>query len=335
MINFPTDPFDGQTLVVGQYTYTWSADRQSWSAIRSLLNADFITNNRVVIRNETVSVDTATGALVVAGGVGIGGDLYVGGEIWSGGFKVITTNDYTPGQGVSIGSILGGTGTEVTITPQGVATIWSSMDLQKVTDLGSTTTNSVNIDNTTSSTDPTTGALTVTGGAGVGGDLWVGGVLHATVSGSINTATNLLGGATGSIPYQSSSGVTDYIGIGSSGTVLISNGTTASWIDVGDLNTTISPYAGIFTITNTTSATSTVSGALQISGGVGVGGDLWIQGYAYSENGRPLYTPSVTVGVAPNVNPRVGDFWIDSNAGIEYQYIQDGTSTFWIQFVGF
>ena len=208
-------------------------------------------------------------------------------------------------------------------------------DLQQVTDQGSTTTNAVNINNTTSSTDPTTGALVVAGGVGVGGDLWVSGVLHATVAGSTNTATNLTGGATGSIPYQSAPGVTDYISIGSSGTVLISNGTTATWVDVGDINATISPYAGIFTITNTTSATSTVSGALQVAGGAGIGGDLWIQGYAYSENGRPLYTPLVTIGVTPHLNPRSGDFWIDSNAGIEYQYIQDGTSTFWIQFVGF
>jgi hypothetical protein len=67
---------------------------------------------------------------------------------------------------------------------------------------------------------------------------------------------------------------------------------------------------------------------------VGVGGDLRVQGEVYSENGTLLYTPKVTFLDVPPADPRIGDFWIDSNTGIEYQYIFDGVSYFWVQFVG-
>jgi hypothetical protein len=38
------------------------------------------------------------------------------------------------------------------------------------------------------------------------------------------------------------------------------------------------PYSGIFTITNTATASSTITGALQVVGGVGIGGDLYVGG---------------------------------------------------------
>ena len=87
-------------------------------------------------------------------------------------------------------------------------------------------------------------------------------------------------------------------------------------------------------ITNTTDAADAYSGALTVAGGVGVGGNLQVHGLIYSEGGTPLYTPKVSFSDVPPGTPRVGDFWIDSNAGIEYQYIYDGASYFWVQFVG-
>jgi hypothetical protein len=50
-----------------------------------------------------------------------------------------------------------------------------------------------------------------------------------TITGSIYTATNISKGATGSIPYQASTGTTLFIPIGQPDTVLVSNGTTATW----------------------------------------------------------------------------------------------------------
>jgi len=53
-----------------------------------------------------------------------------------------------------------------------------------------------------------------------------------------------------------------------------------------------------------------------------------------AEEGTLLYTPRVLVGtssVVTSITPRVGDFWIDSDANAEYQYIQDGADRFWLQ----
>ena len=53
-------------------------------------------------------------------------------------------------------------------------------------------------------------------------------------AGSIaTTSTNLAGGVRGSIPYQDAPGLTAFIGIGTTGTVLTSNGSTATWAEAG------------------------------------------------------------------------------------------------------
>lgn len=58
--------------------------------------------------------------------------------------------------------------------------------------------------------------------------------------------------------------------------------------------------------------------------------------HVYSQDGgleenNLLYTPRVVVGPTPPTIPRVGDFWINSDANAQYQYIQDGTNRFWLQ----
>jgi hypothetical protein len=88
---------------------------------------------------------------------------------------------------------------------------------------------------TVQATSTSSGALTVAGGVGVGGNLWVGGVLYATVAGSITTATNIAGGTAGAIHYQTAAGVTNFIGIGPNGSLLYSNGSTASYISTTSL----------------------------------------------------------------------------------------------------
>ena len=150
--------------------------------------------------------------------------------------------------------------------------------------------------NPTQATSTTTGALVVTGGAGIGGDIWAARIYSNGV---------LLGSGGGPL--------------------------------VGTLQeVTYNGYTTTFPLvtTNATSSTNTITGAVTVVGGVGIGGDVHIQGQVYSEGGKPLYTPLVEFAEVPPLNPRVGDFWIDSNAGVEYQYIFDGASYFWVQFVG-
>lgn len=105
----------------------------------------------------------------------------------------------------------------------------------------------------------------------------------------------------------------------------------------GDIALTYDKSTDLLTTQNvnilgTATSTSTTTGALVVAGGVGVSGSI------YSADGNPLegnklYSPKVTItdtGIAP-LGANVGDFWIDTVLLAHLQYIQDGTSTFWIQ----
>ena len=107
------------------------------------------------------------------------------------------------------------------------------------------------------------GTLQVSGGVGIAKDLYVGttatiqgnltvlGTINATITGSITTATNLSGTTTGGIPYQAAAGITNYITPGAAGTVLQSNGTTATFVSTASL------YVGNSVAVNNTGAVST------------------------------------------------------------------------------
>jgi hypothetical protein len=96
----------------------------------------------------------------------------------------------------------------------------------------------LSITNVTGTTGTNTGALQVVGGVGIGGNLFVGGVITATtfvgnLTGIAVTATNannIIGGAAGSIPIQSAVGTTAFIPLGNTGYVLTAAaGNTATW----------------------------------------------------------------------------------------------------------
>lgn len=96
----------------------------------------------------------------------------------------------------------------------------------------------------------------------------------------------------------------------------------------------------IITLNNATQSTTSTNGALVVSGGIGVGGNVEVAGDVYSTGGSPyynrlLYTPQVTVSATAPNSPRIGDFWIDPTVGVEYQYVPNGGSAIWIQFIGF
>jgi hypothetical protein len=63
-------------------------------------------------------------------------------------------------------------------------------------------------------------------------------------------------------------------------------------------------------------------------------GDLNVDGDVYSNGGSPLYTPRITISETAPVGARVGDFWIDTENGVEFQYVRDGANDYWIQFTG-
>ena len=185
---------------------------------------------------------------------------------------------------------------------------------------GTFKTGSILLNNSTGASSTTTGALQVKGGAGIAGSIYVGGVVTATtfygaLTGVATTATNLAGGASGSLPYQTAAGATTMLSIGSNGQILMVTGGNPSWTDISGLTaglaTTATNIAGglkdqvpyqtapgqtafnagmtfngtIFTATNiTVSGTSNSTGynnntgALIVRGGAAINNDLWVGG---------------------------------------------------------
>lgn len=157
--------------------------------------------------------------------------------------------------------------------------------------------------------------VTVSAGTGLAG----GGTINGTSGTVILTNTGVLSIIAGTDTAISSS----------TGDVLIWNSSTLQSVTDRGATTT-----NAITIANTTSATSTTTGALIVSGGVGINGDVYSNGGSPYYN-RLLYTPQVTVNATPPLSPRIGDFWIDPTVGVEYQLVPNGTSTVWVQFIGF
>jgi hypothetical protein len=140
------------------------------------------------------------------------------------------------------------------------------------------TTSTFFVNNTTSATSTSTGALQVTGGVGIGGNVYFGGIISGNGVRTTTTSTAPTSAGVGDIWYDSSTDTTYRYTY---------DGTTNYWIDIGgpsQVNTVITAtwtggtITSALTITNVTAAISTVSGALQVSGGVGIGGSLYVGG---------------------------------------------------------
>lgn len=65
--------------------------------------------------------------------------------------------------------------------------------------------------------------------------------------------------------------------------------------------------------------------------GSGVQGLQGIAGSAQGLQGPQGSNALITFDVVPPVSPSVGDRWIDSNSGIEYTYVDDGTNQTWVE----
>jgi hypothetical protein len=126
--------------------------------------------------------------------------------------------------------------------------------------------------NATNTGNTNTGDLQVLGGVGVGGSVFVAGVVTATsftgsLTGNATSATNIIGGSPGQIHYQSAPNTTSFISSGTTGTVLVANYSGSP------------TWQNTLTLAGTTAATSTQTGALQVAGGAGIGGNLYAGGF--------------------------------------------------------
>lgn len=200
------------------------------------------------------------------------------------------------------------------------------------------------------STGTNNGALMVVGGAGMLGNLYIGGHINVTGTGTSLIQDVVIDGSitavgAGSINLSPESGdVTispeagsltifpDVFASGSMNNVTIGN-------SVARNGTFLDLSADNLNITSTATSTSTSTGASIVTqGGIGVAKDVYAAGSIYSAEGIAeeaglLYTPRVTISIQiPPENPRIGDFWIEPTLGAEFQYIADGENRIWVQF---
>ena len=181
-------------------------------------NNQLLTVSALTLTTTTNSVSTTTGALKVAGGVGIQGNLYVGGEIVAQKLTIELTTVTTT----------------LVVTDDIIQTL-----------------------NTSSAISTATGALRIAGGAGIGGNLWVGGTIYGILSGSVSSATNIVGGGAGYIPIQSAPGTTAFISTGSIGSVLqMQTGNTATWLSTASLVVGYADVASAIRIINNQASTN-------------------------------------------------------------------------------
>jgi len=169
-------------------------------------NGTTLTATNIIVPGVTNATSTLTGALQVAGGLAVGKDLYVGGTLYiagAGGSDI----DMTGGDISNVGNLTGNTATitKVVVTA------------------------------TTGVTSTNTGALQVIGGVGIGGGLFVGGVVTATtfignLTGTSTTATNIAGGAANQLHYQTGVGATGFIAAPTTATTYLAwTGTGFTW----------------------------------------------------------------------------------------------------------
>ena len=357
--------------------------------IVSIFTATTATVLTLEVTSTQTSTSTNTGALIVRGGVGIAKDVWVGGdahlrnataEVFTATtstvltLAVTSTNSSTNASsgalvvagGVGVGNNLNvGTTLRVAQTGTFVTDVNINRDLFVLGELDVTGNGAVTLSPSAASVNiqPTLGGSieiqpSVTGHMN---NMIVGSYLpqnsyflnsYATnFIGLATTATNIEKGFLGSIPYQTGTGTTEFIDIGPVDSILVSNGTTATW-KPGNMmvisETSGTQYLLMSTGTNGTNATladtvvlnyNSISKSLTTPN-LTVTNTATVIGSVYSADGNPvenylLYTPRVTISTTAPLNPRVGDFWINPTYGAECQYIYDAGTRFWVQFTGF
>jgi len=217
------------------------------STLQTVSGRGATTTNAISIINQTASLSTGSGALTVSGGVGIGGALYVGTTSFVFGNEIITTATINIYATKTV--ITAGTDTAVN-TSTGNITIWNTGTLQTITNRGATTTNAINITNTSPASSTTTGALIVSGGIGAA-DIY--GVRLFDGNNRVVTTVTPTGGTAIGIASLTSSGP--------SASFTINNlGVTSA---VAGTGITVSASTGAVTISN--------SGVLSVNGSTYIG----------------------------------------------------------------
>ena len=198
------------------------------STLQTVTGRGNVTTNAISITNTTTSANsTSTGALVVTGGVGVGKNLTVQNDI------ITQYGDIGLGAtgGAAFALHINTSNGSLEFRPNTYSTsITTSSSIFSLSTSGGATitSNPLSITTTTVSVSSLTGALLVAGGAGIRGDLWVGGNVYVLGTASNITSVNVAGGGVGQILFQSATSSTSFVGTGTAGQILISNGAVST-----------------------------------------------------------------------------------------------------------
>ena len=127
--------------------------------------------------------------------------------------------------------------------------------------------------------------------------------------------------------------------LGGPGDVLVSTGSGISWAPPGAFQG--GNVTGTTQFSNTVQSTSTTTGAVTVTGGVGVAGNVYanavytVTGLRWAANGAAFSGGNrYTANTAPPTSGNIaGDQWYDTVEDILYEYISDGTSSYWVDTV--
>jgi hypothetical protein len=212
----------------------------------------------------------------------------------------------------------------------------------------------------TNSTSLSNGALVVVGGAGISGNLNVGG--DVVINGNISVLGNSVSIGSTSLSIQDpiinlhspsdlSALASDdgfdigikmhyfkgadkhaFLGLANDTGYLewYATGNDASNVFIGTAYGTIK--SGELIIANATTATSSTTGAIRATGGISTQGNIYVGSGAYWANNRSIGTQVTTrANTAPSAaTSKLGDRWYDTYTDTMYEYIGDGTGTYWV-----
>lgn len=276
------------------------------------------------------------GAFVVNGGVGISDNLFIGGItniVGSAGIGgLVNISNDTDSTSTTTGALViaGGVGIGKNLNIGGSLTVGGiggagqgSIAANQITTTFLTVTGQGVFTGNTNSTSTTTGDLVVSGGVGIGQDLYVGGRITGPGAAGFGTTSTFLSIATATTGTYYL-GLTDVIGEDSR-----VRSTSTLYFDGTNQQLTVERIH----VTSTLSSTTTEQ-ALRVDGGIYSEKGIYSPVSGNPAENNLVYTPIVTVSTTTPLNPRVGDFWIDPNYGVELQYIDDGGTKLWLQLTG-
>jgi hypothetical protein len=261
--------------------------------------SNIITGNILPSANVTYDIGSPTlrfRTLYISGTTIDMGGAQITTDSTSGGFAFVpkpTTANPNP-----LGTVFSPTGGITTINTTGGIVAAGAINTSINSNQGTTNFGNVRVNSDTSSTSTTTGALVVTGGAGIAGNVFAGNVLATGFFYANGT------------PFVSSS-----------------YGNVQMLANLATGNNPVT-FGSNLTVTNAVTAANVYTTGIYIGSGSATGGLRWSANGAVVNNGI-----TYTAGTSPPGYPLLGDQWYNTSTDVLYEYINDGTSSYWVDVV--